>query len=332
MALLQGAAPGTDIVLTEERMVSSRAFANKIWNASRFLFLNMETCGVEPQIPGGEELDNAPLEDRWMFSRLNRCAGQVNRAIAQYRYHEAAQTLWRFFWHEFCDWYVEIKKLRFQESSGMTSDWRNILTVFETALRLLHPVMPFITEELWQRLAKGSQGQPASIALAAYPQPRRDWEDQEAERQMELLQEMVVSARNLRAQLKIDPKESPRGDLHARDAAYVVAECNAEVIRKLSRVQITPSRGRVPAKGVKRSTPDFDLVLDVPEARIEALRASLRKEVDNLERLVANSRRQLDDDGFCQRAPGRVVESIREKLAEYEAQLAKSRAALEDLA
>ena len=86
-----------------------------------------------------------------------------------YRYHEVAQTLWHFFWHEFCDWYVELKKLRFTEGSGLNADWRNLLAAFESALRLLHPVMPFLTEELWQRLGTGGK----SIALAAYPQYRR---------------------------------------------------------------------------------------------------------------------------------------------------------------
>ena len=128
MALLQGAAPGTDIVLTEERMESSRAFANKIWNAARFLFLNMERSGVEPWVPGqprnvparaDADASTCRIEDRWIFSRLNSCAEQVNRAIEQYRYHEAAQVLWHFFWHEFCDWYLELKKLRFQENSGL---------------------------------------------------------------------------------------------------------------------------------------------------------------------------------------------------------------------
>ncbi|HFB98908.1 MAG TPA: valine--tRNA ligase, partial [Bryobacterales bacterium] len=194
MSLLQGAAPGTDIVLTEERMVASRAFANKIWNAARFLFLKMQAAGVEPHIPESEALEEAPLEDRWIFSRLNRCAEQVNKAIANYRYHEAAQTLWHFFWHEFCDWYVELKKLRLEEGSGLNRDWRNLLTAFETALRLLHPAMPFITEELWQRMAKGSEARPRSIALAPYPQPRGEWSDEEAERRMELLQEIIVSA------------------------------------------------------------------------------------------------------------------------------------------
>src|SRR5436305_1896615 len=116
----------------------------------------------------------APVEDRWIFSRLNVCAEQVNRAIEQYRYHEAAQVLWHFFWHEFCDWYVELKKLRFRENSGLTAGWRNTLAAFETALRLLHPAIPFLTEELWQRLATDRSKRPVSIAVALYPQYRKE--------------------------------------------------------------------------------------------------------------------------------------------------------------
>src|SRR5208337_4039424 len=145
MALLQGAAPGTDIVLTEERMESSRSFANKIWNAARFLFMNMERSGVEPWSPENSAtyaIQGEALEDAWIFSRLNACAEQVNSAIASYRYHEAAQSVWQFFWSEFCDWYIELKKLRFTENSGRNDGWSNILAVFEASLRLLHPVMP----------------------------------------------------------------------------------------------------------------------------------------------------------------------------------------------
>ncbi len=332
MALLQGAAPGTDIVLTEERMISSRAFANKIWNAARLLFLKMEASGVEPCIPAGEALENAPLEDRWMFSRLARCADLANRGIASYRYHEVAQTLWHFFWHELCDWYLELKKLRFTENSGLTPDWRNTLTVFETALRLLHPAMPFITEELWQRLAAGAGDRPQSIALARYPQPRKEWEDPEAERQMELLQEIIVSVRNLRARLKLDPREQLTGVLYARPAAYQVAVENAEAIRVLARAELRLSQDEAPAAGgVKRSTPAFDLVLQVPAARLEALRQSLRKEVARLEKLVENSNRQLASREFVSRAPAHVVGNIRARLADYQAQLEKSRATLEGL-
>jgi valyl-tRNA synthetase len=334
MALLQGAALGTDIVLSEERIVGARNFANKIWNAARFLFLKMEYSGVHPLIPEPTgDLRTAPLEDRWIFSRLNRCTEQANRSIAQYRYHEAAQTLWHFFWDEFCDWYVEIKKLRFEENSGLTGDWRNILTVFETALRLLHPAMPFITEELWQRLADGSTAHPKSIALGAYPQPRVEWNDAEAERQMELLQDIVVSARNLRAQMKIDPKQQLSGVLYARDGAQHVARREAEAIRKLAGVDLEVSAEEPPKQGAAmRSTTEFDLLLSVPAAQMEVERDRLKKEIGQLEKLVDNSRRQLGNETFISRAPAHVVENIRGKLAEYEAQLEKSRSALESLA
>src|SRR5205085_9796721 len=178
MALLQGAAPGTDIVLSEERMESTRAFANKIWNAARFLFMNVG------QASGLASSNGEPaIEDRWIISRLNAAAESANRAIEQYRYDEFARILWHFFWHEFCDWYLELKKV-----SG--TGWGSAMAAFETALRLLHPAMPFVTEELWQRLEK-PEGSPVSIALAPYPRPRAepaDPETEQAESEIRLLQ------------------------------------------------------------------------------------------------------------------------------------------------
>ncbi len=266
-----------------------------------------------------------------MFSRLNRCAEQTNKAIDNYRYHEVAQTLWHFFWHEFCDWYVELKKLRLSEGSGLTDDWKNVLTAFETALRLLHPAMPFITEELWQRLAPESGDGTKSVALADYPQPREEWNDEQAEREMDLLQSVIVSARNLRAQLKLEPKEFLDATLYARDGAYGVAEQNTEAIEKLARLKLTLAEGKAPEKGVKRSTPEFDLVLDVPAAKVEALKKSLEREVGNLEKMAGNAKNQLANEKFVSRAPAHVVEEIRGKLADYEAQLEKSRATLAGL-
>src|SRR6185312_3848247 len=137
MALLMGAAPGTDIVFTDERAASARAFANKIWNAARFLFMNMDRSAVQPWM--AEDANawvpaaDAPIEDRWIFSRLNFWSREINRSIAQFRYHEAAQAVWAFFWNDFCDWYLELKKLRFVEGSGLNDDWRNLLVAFESA-------------------------------------------------------------------------------------------------------------------------------------------------------------------------------------------------------
>jgi valyl-tRNA synthetase len=341
LALLLGAAPGTDIVLSEDRMESARAFANKIWNAARLLFMNMERSGLEPWVP--ESLESyrpepcgnleVPVEDRWIFSRLNSTAETANRAIQQYRYHEAAQVLWHFFWHEFCDWYLELKKLRFRENSGIDAGWRNLLAAFETALRLLHPAMPFLTEELWQRLAKGHPNRPVSIALATYPQYSATNTDFVAEREIEVLQDIVTLARTLRTEMQLDPKLALEGTLYSRGDALKVGRAHTEAIQKLANVKLEFHEDGAPASGLAmRSTPLFDLVLHVPKVQVEALRKRLQKEKEQLEKNIANSERQLGDETFLSRAPAHVVDSIRAKLAEYKAQLEKVNKALDGLA
>ena len=341
MALLQGASPGADIVLTEERMESSRAFANKIWNAARFLFLNMERSVVQPWVPDNLEqfrpLADAGtmevrIEDRWIFSRLNTCGEQASRAIEQCRYHEAAQVLWQFFWHEFCDWYLELKKLHFRENSGLTAGWRNTLAAFETALRLLHPAMPFLTEELWQRLATDRTIRPASIALTPYPRYNPDTTDFKAEREIGILQEIVTMARTLRTESKLDPKQQLVGVLYSRSSALEVATRHAGAIQKLANVVLEFQSDAAPAPGdapgVMHSTAEFDLVLHVPKSQEDAQRKRLAKEREQLAKNIANSKRQLSDDTFLGKAPPHVIESIRQKLADYEAQLCKIDAAL----
>ncbi|MCX6624949.1 MAG: class I tRNA ligase family protein, partial [Acidobacteria bacterium] len=342
MSLLLGAAPGTDIVLSEGRMDSSRAFANKIWNAARFIFMNMERSGVEPWLPEQTEEFSIPepasaslevaLEDRWIFSRLNRCADEVNHAVESYRYHEVAQVLWRFVWHEFCDWYVELKKLRFKEGSGLNADWRNMLTVFEAMLRLLHPVMPFLTEELWQRLKAGREDLPSSISLMHYPRYNSSVAFNRSEREMGVLQDIIAAARTMRADLKLDPKLTLDAVLYAHELAVEVARDQMEAIQKLGNLRVDLHEGSAPKlPGLRRSTNEFDLILKIPPTQIEVLAKRLGKELDQLEKVMANSRRQLEDESFVARAPEQVVASIRQKLAEYEAQATKTREALEGL-
>jgi valyl-tRNA synthetase len=316
VSLLMGVAAGTDIVYTDDKLASARAFANKIWNASRLLFMNMERSGVEPAVtePGTLEA----LEDRWMFSELHRTAESVNKAFENHRYHEVAEQLWHFFWHDFCDWYLEIKKLRLAENSGMTNDWRNLLAVFSSALRLLHPMMPFITEELWHRL-----GQTSSISLQPYPQPGAI--DEDAERQMNLLQEMITSARTLRAEFKLGTKP-----LNASVYANGTRLDQIDVIEKLANIKLEVLSER-PAKleGAARSTPEFDLLIAMPVADSAAQRAKLEKEILQHEKLIADKDRQLGNEKFLASAPPQIVEGLRAKRAEYQAQLDKSRAALD---
>ncbi|MGD0201989.1 MAG: valine--tRNA ligase [Bryobacteraceae bacterium] len=342
IGLLLGAAPGTDIVLTPQRMEGGRNFANKIWNAARLIFMNMERAGIEGWAPEDRPLPlaaaearslEAPLEDRWIFSRLNHTAEQMGRAIERYRYHEAAQVIWQFLWHEFCDWYLEIKKLRFEEGSGLTAGWRNLLAVFEAALRLLHPVMPFITEELWQQLTKDAPGRPLSIALARYPEYLRQAADHLAERDMQILQDIVVAARNLRQDLGLDPGLQLQAALYSPGTASAVARAQVDAIQKLAAITLEVHSQSAPpeAAGVKRSTTDFDLLLSVPAAQTELQRQRLEKEIQQLEKVSANSERQLSNEEFLSRAPEAVVDTLRQKLADYQGQLLKSRAALEAL-
>jgi valyl-tRNA synthetase len=306
MALLQGAAPGTDIVLTEERMESSRAFANKIWNAARLLLMNAPETNIE---------EPCSVEDRWIFSRLNTTAEQANRAIDQYRYHEFAQLLWHFFWHEFCDWYLELKK-----ASG--TGWSNAVRAFETALRLLHPAMPFLTEELWQRLpAQGER--PKSIALAEYPQFRDELADPEAEKEIGILQDVVTMARTLRTEAKLDPKQQLEGTVYCRTESLGIAERHAAAITRLSNVKFAFKNEAAPKSTAMRSTAEIDVVLHVPAAQEEAQRKRMQKECEQLDKNIANSERQLNDEVFLSKAPAKVVESIRAKLADYKLQREK---------
>ncbi len=345
-SLLRGAAPGTDIVLSEERMVSSRAFANKIWNAARFIFMQMEKVGIEsldlPAInaaiaPPAAVQGETAMEDRWIFHRLNEIAARVDTAQRNYRYHEVADLIWGFLWDEFCDWYVEIKKLRINTAldAGAPADAAahlgNMLRVFETALRLLHPVMPFLTEELWQRLVKRSPAIPESICLAAFPRASAAAGNESAASDFALLQEMITRARSLRADNKIDPNAKVEGyvETSSERAASVAVTGNA-ILDALAggRFEINPSSK--PAGSTSTSV-DFAVTLTLSGAQVEAIRQRVSKRIGELEKVIASSTKQLSSEAFVSKAPAHVIDGIKEKLANYESELAQQQAALTEL-
>ena len=282
--LLVAAAPGNDIALSEEVIARGRNFANKIWNASRLLFTKE---------PGAAS--RTSLADRWIGSRLNAAVKIANDSFEAHRYHEAADAVWTFFWDEFCDWYLELKK--------SDTDWGFAYEVHEKALLLLHPLMPFITEELWHR-----RGHETSIALEAYPPYDPALNDPEAEREMKLLQDVVTEIRGVRADNKIDRKEMLTGVLR------VTGSINLEFIERNANVSLTLE----PYDGAGYS---LALGIPVPKERLE-------KENEQLEKVIANSHRQLSNESFVAKAPAHVIDGMRAKLAEYEAQLAKNRTAL----
>ena len=327
------AAPGTDIAFSESRTEGYRAFANKIWNAARFLFMNVGKAEklAGPKFP-------MPLEDRWILSRLNRVAQQMNEALAAYRFHEAAQVIYNFFWGEFCDWYIELVKPRLMGGEGeeakqeQTAAIFMLASVFETALRLLSPIMPFITEELWHALHRGEP--PAkSIALAPYPEGDEKLLNDEAETQMAILQDLIVSVRNVRHELKVEPREKTPIEVHCDDDIRRVVEENRTAVERLASVEgikfTDASLAKAPGA---RSTARFDVrVVYEKKIDVAAERERLEKELARIEKEIANAERQLGNDGFLSKAPPKVVEGLRKRLEELKVVQEKATRALGEM-
>jgi valyl-tRNA synthetase len=346
MALLVSAAPGGDIALKEDRLAAARNFANKLWNASRLLFLNMEKSGIEKwpldqsSIAGaGKSIDttNLSTEDAWILERLNDNVAIVNRALGLHRYHEAAQTLWDFVWHDFCDWYLEVKKLRFQEHSGIDQHWRIALSVYETILRLLHPFMPFITEELWQRLVHGAEvaaHAPISISLALFPLHTDTRLVKRRESSFPLLQSIVTVAREVRADHKLDPKRLYDAELKLHDAT--VDREDLHVIENLARLHLLSESKSGSDSGLLRSVPEFDLTIRAPKAGANGSqrgesRPRLEKQKADLLKAIDSSTRQLSDEKFLAKAPQKVIDTLSSKLKDYQAQLARIQTQLDGM-
>ena len=330
-ALVASAGQGSDVVLKEERIAGYRTFANKIWNALRFVGMSLEKAGAGVWTPASladyrplpdERTGEVSLADRWIFSRLHTVAAQANEQIESFRYHEVASTLYHFFWHEFCDWYIELKKLSFEDGSGLTNGWKNMLAATERSLRLLHPIMPFITEDLWQRLTANTPGSLKSIALTDYPRSVEGDADPAAERRVEILQALVTTARNLRAELNLPPRETLRGTVFSKDEITLdVVRSEQEALRRLANLQATARLGAAGAGQALGHTADFDLAVQLPEERRVALRTKLEKQLSTLVKAETAARGRLDNRSFVEKAPEHVVSSLRQKLSDYESQV-----------
>jgi valyl-tRNA synthetase len=346
------ASPGTDIAFNVARTEGYRAFANKIWNAARFIFMNVDRAaevgitvdrvalGAMPAIAA-----DAALEARWIVSELHATAAKVNQALDNYRFDDASNTVYQFFWGSFCDWYLEIVKLRLDFSEGADKAktkgaLTTLVSVFEAALRLLSPVMPFLTEELWHAVYDGDP--PArSIALTNYPTPEHQNVDLRAQYRMILLQDLIRVAREERKVRDI-PEKEPVPMLVVRssvkdfgtDPNELISQ-NSEMIQRLAKVSDITFREKTGAgNGVLswRSIGFTDIAL-VHEKKIDvaAERDRLTKDIAKYEKGMANAERQLGNEGFLSKAPAHVVEGLKKQESETRLLLEKARAALETL-
>ena len=328
--LVLAAAGSTDTRWKDDNVESYRNFANKIWNAARFALMNSEGAHAGKGFEG--ERDGWALHDRWIVSRLHKTARDVNRALEGYQFHEAVYSLYHFFWDDYCDWYIELTKA--EVTAGDASPARDaarsrLITVLEQALRLLHPFMPFITEELWQQLPgvgehllhPAYRGNEPTIMLAAYPTVDEGLIDERAEAEMQSLIELVSRVRSIRAEMNIKPSEQLRILVGAPDEGLrAVFESGAGQIARLARasevvvtaqLDVPRASARAVLGGGAEVAVPLEGVID-----FEQETARLRREQEKLETEAGRLETQLGNPQFTERAPAEKVEGLRQRVAD----------------
>jgi len=308
------AAQGRDIKLAEDRIDGYRNFCNKLWNASRFSFMNLEdyrgTCTLKD--------DGArSLADRWILSRLNKTCREVDQALTGFRFNDVASLIYKFIWNEFCDWYIELSKARLYSEGPEKHTTQNVLVfVLESALKLLHPIMPFITEEIWQKLPKEG----TSIMVAPFPQYDPKLDDSEAEQQMQVVMDVITSVRNIRGEMNFNPGLQLPLDIEIQEpGTESVLLDNAHYIKDLARVpQINVGAEiTVPKVAAKSVLPG--MVVYVP---LEGLmdfgeeKKRVEKELKKIEKDIIFLDKKLSNPNFVDKAPPEVIAKDRQRLNE----------------
>jgi valyl-tRNA synthetase len=325
--VVAGAAVGTDIHLNyenlEEAFAPGRNFSNKLWNAGRFALMNL---GTEPVQRPEDVAGDLELADRWILSRLSRTTRRVDSALESYRLHDVAEAVHSYFWGEVADWYLELIKPRMQGEAGGASREAakaTLVAVLDGVFRLLHPVMPFITEALWRRLPwpDGEERAP-SLMVASWPTPRSDREDDRAEREMKALQELISTVRGLRSEYDVPARAKVTVSLvHTPDVLRRALATEERSLRRLAGVG-TVEQSEDGGDGGRRSgahavlQSGAELFLPLEDLiDVDRERGRLREELDRVERLLASTTARLGSEQFVTRAPAEVVAREREKEA-----------------
>jgi valyl-tRNA synthetase len=327
--LVAGAAAGTDQYLNyqnlEEAFGPGRNFANKLWNAGRFALLNL---GGEPVAPLDEVQGSLEFADRWILSRLSRATREITEQLERFRLNEAAAAGYAFFWSELADWYLEMVKPRLRGELGEPSRQAarsTLVVVLDLTMRLLHPVTPFITETVWQRLPRRTTDA-ASIMIAPWPEPVAEWEDARVERQVEELQEITGAIRNLRSEYGVQPGQRVRLRVAGESPELrELLEAARRVLADLARVEEVAfgrAKGDVGASVVLRSGAELFVPLE-GVIDLDRERERLRAELERVEGVLDGTRKRLANEGFVSRAPADVVQKERDKVQSLEEQREK---------
>ncbi len=316
------AAQGRDIKLAEDRIEGYRNFCNKLWNASRFVFMNLEGYQGNCQLDGQTEIS---IADRWILSRLNNTTQEVNQALENFRFNEASLAVYKFIWNEYCDWYIELTKSRLQMEGPEKIAAQNVLVhVLEAALKLLHPFMPFITEEIWQKLPKSGD----SIMVSAFPEFEVARSEPEVEEAMGKVMEVISGIRNIRGEMNLNPGLKLNALIKIRRADLEeTLKKHAGFIRELARVdQITiGSDIEKPKVSASSVLGEMDLIIPLEGLMdFEEERSRIEKELKKIEKDLIFLDKKLSNPNFVKKAPPEVIEKDEKRktaLSEKQAKL-----------
>ena len=314
-ALLAGATLGADQRYTDERLEAARNFANKLWNSARFVLSKLGDAPIEcPALSGREAL---ALEDRWILSRLEQLRIDVDSLLTAYQVGEAGRTIEDFFWGEFCDWYIEMAKVRL--NAGDEHPRAILAHVLDHSLRLLHPIMPFVTEALWQALRDNLPGEESDMLIvSSYPRNEPGWKDAAAEAAMSHVIEANRAIRNLRAENRVPAADRPKVYLRAADYADALRETlGATEFTSRVEVEVLAPGAELPqAEFAFQRIADTEIALALPEVDVAAERQRLEKELADAEAHAARLEKQLSNENFLAKAPDHVKEGMQNTLAE----------------